>query len=107
MMDTQLLNHSMQVSSLAIDIALEMKLCPFYIAQIGIAALYHDIGKECIPKAILNKPGKLTNEEFKVMSAHTSIGNAFLQLNNIKAVSYGMEARRCDSLYRTELRKVV
>lgn len=81
-MNTQLLNHSMQVSSLAMDIALEMELCPYYITQVGLAALYHDIGKECIPKTILDKPDKLTDEEWQVMTFHTYIGSSILQLNN-------------------------
>ena len=81
-MDRHLLNHSIQVSSLAMDIALEMELCPYYITQVGLAALYHDIGKKCIPKIILNKPDKLTSDEWKIMTFHTYIGNSILQLNN-------------------------
>ena len=81
-MDRHLLNHSIQVSSLAMDIALEMELCPYYITQVGLAALYHDIGKECIPKIILNKPDKLTRDEWRIMTFHTYLGNSILQLNN-------------------------
>ncbi len=37
---------------------------------LAMAALNHDIGKLCIPNSILNKPGKLTHEEFKIMAKH-------------------------------------
>ena len=38
------------------------------------AALFHDIGKNAIPHTILNKPGKLTPEEFHIVQTHTTIG---------------------------------
>lgn len=38
------------------------------------AALFHDIGKNAIPHAILNKPGRLTPEEFHIIRTHTTIG---------------------------------
>lgn len=47
------------------------------IDQIAVAAIMHDVGKIAIPDAILNKPGKLTPEEFEVMKTHTLQG-AFL-----------------------------
>jgi len=91
MMDIELLKHSKEVSKIAMDIALIMGLCPFNITQIGLAALYHDIGKECIPKAILNKSGKLTDNERQVMIAHTAIGYSILQLNNGSAPDIAAE----------------
>ena len=39
-----------------------------------ICAYLHDIGKQFIPPSILQKPGKLTDEEFEVMKTHTTIG---------------------------------
>ena len=44
------------------------------IEQIGTAAIMHDVGKIAIPDSILNKPGKLTKEEFEVMKTHTIKG---------------------------------
>jgi putative nucleotidyltransferase with HDIG domain len=38
------------------------------------AALYHDVGKAEIPASILNKPGKLTEQEFETVKAHTQLG---------------------------------
>ena len=44
------------------------------IAIITTASALHDIGKINIPESILNKPGKLTQEEFEIMKTHTTIG---------------------------------
>ena len=44
----------------------------------GASAL-HDIGKISIPDAILNKPGRLTDEEFEVMKTHTTVGGQLIQ----------------------------
>lgn len=41
---------------------------------ISLASLLHDIGKVSIPDAILNKPGKLTTEEFEIIKTHTTAG---------------------------------
>ena len=50
-----------------------------YIALIVNAAAMHDIGKISIPEEILNKPGKLTEEEFEIMKSHTAIGAKILE----------------------------
>lgn len=49
------------------------------IYLISTAATLHDIGKMAIPDEILNKPGKLTEEEFSVMKTHSSIGARMLE----------------------------
>ena len=49
-----------------------------YCANILLAAPMHDIGKIRIPDAILNKPGKLTDEEFKIMKKHAEYGAAII-----------------------------
>lgn len=48
------------------------------IALISVASALHDIGKISIPEEILNKPGKLTPEEFEVMKTHSDIGSKML-----------------------------
>lgn len=48
------------------------------IDQIGLAAVMHDVGKIAIPDAILNKPGRLTAEEFEIMKTHTTQGSILL-----------------------------
>lgn len=51
---------------------------------ITLASPMHDIGKIAIPDAILNKPGKLTREEFDVMKTHTEIGYNLLKFSSRK-----------------------
>jgi putative two-component system response regulator len=59
--------------------------CPEYgltgplIDTIASASALHDIGKISVPDAILNKPGKLTEEEFEVMKRHTTIGSQLVE----------------------------
>ena len=49
------------------------------IALISTASALHDIGKISIPDSILNKPGKLTVEEFEVVKTHAAVGASILQ----------------------------
>lgn len=46
--------------------------------QIRLAAPMHDVGKIGIPDAVLQKPGKLTDEEFRIMKTHTTVGAEML-----------------------------
>ena len=55
------------------------KLSAADIAMIGTASSLHDIGKINIPEEILNKPGRLTKEEFEIMKTHTTIGAHILE----------------------------
>ena len=49
-----------------------------YVRDVVVAAPLHDIGKIHIPDAVLNKPGKLTDEEFALMKTHTTAGEELL-----------------------------
>ncbi len=49
-----------------------------HIAMIGLASALHDIGKISIDEKILNKPGRLTDEEFAIMKTHAAIGGDML-----------------------------
>ena len=49
-----------------------------YVRDMIVAAPLHDIGKIHIPDAVLNKPGRLTDEEFAVMKTHTTAGEELL-----------------------------
>ncbi len=66
--------HSERVTEYAVAMAEEMKLDREEIDRIRYAALLHDIGKINIPDHILNKPGKLTDEEFGLMKKHPVFG---------------------------------
>jgi putative two-component system response regulator len=59
-------------------LALERGYSPAKARQIGTAAALHDIGKVRIDAGILNKPGKLTPDEFEVMKTHTKLGAEIL-----------------------------
>ena len=48
------------------------------ISLITKTAALHDVGKICIPDEILNKPGRLTDEEFKIMKSHSAVGSEML-----------------------------
>ncbi len=50
-----------------------------YVNTLEIAAPLHDIGKIKIPDAILNKPARLTDEEFEVIKTHTTLGKEMLE----------------------------
>lgn len=54
-------------------------ITPEYIDDIYAASPLHDIGKVAIPDRILQKPGKLTDEEFDIMKTHTSVGAQMLR----------------------------
>ena len=53
-------------------------LDPKKITLITKTAALHDVGKICIPDEILNKPGRLTDEEFKIMKSHSAVGSQML-----------------------------
>lgn len=71
--------HSMNVSILCIAFARHLGLKEEQIRAIGVGALLHDLGKMRVPIEILNKPGKLTSEEFEIMKSHVILGAEFLK----------------------------
>jgi len=80
--------HSQRVAHYALRIAEEMSLAPWQLENIKIAATLHDIGKIGIRDSILNKPGKLTVEEYEVIKNHPRIGaNILDEVRFLKGVS--------------------
>jgi len=71
--------HSVEVSQLCKKIGIELKLREDEIKELEQAGLFHDIGKISIPDSILNKPSKLTDEEFNIIKSHTEIGYQILR----------------------------
>jgi putative nucleotidyltransferase with HDIG domain len=66
--------HALNVSVLAMALSEFVGLSPREVRAFGIAGLLHDLGKVTVPDEILNKPGKLTDEERAVMNNHTVEG---------------------------------
>jgi putative nucleotidyltransferase with HDIG domain len=66
--------HSLNVSVLTMALAESLGLAAQDVRTFGIAGLLHDLGKVNIPKDILNKPGKLTDQERDVMQQHPTAG---------------------------------
>jgi putative nucleotidyltransferase with HDIG domain len=73
--------HSVAVCALMIALARQLNLDEDMVREAGMAGLLHDLGKIGIPDKILNKPGKLTDEEFNVMKSHPQIGASILTNN--------------------------
>lgn len=55
------------------------KINDYDILKISTASSLHDVGKIAIDEKIINKPGKLTSEEFEIMKTHTVIGAEMIQ----------------------------
>lgn len=66
--------HSENVASITCRICEYLHLPKDFTTYCTICAYLHDIGKQFIPHDILQKPGKLTDEEFEIMKTHTTIG---------------------------------
>ncbi len=71
--------HSVNVGVLAMLIGAVMNLNKNQLYNLGMASILHDIGKVFIPKDILNKPGKLSKDEFKIMKTHSYEGYKYLK----------------------------
>jgi len=67
--------HSRKVAAISGILAEKLGYSEEERSIIEQAALYHDLGKDEVPKAILNKPGALTAAEFEIIKLHTSAGH--------------------------------
>ena len=70
--------HSYRLVRPVRTIARALGMAPHDVDHVGLAALLHDVGKLALPKAILCKPGPLTEEEWVVMHRHPEIGQLML-----------------------------
>ena len=73
-MDMFTKRHSENVANLVGRICQYMRCRSQFTIHCILAAYIHDIGKLFIPKEILNKPGRLTDEEYAIMKSHTTLG---------------------------------
>jgi diguanylate cyclase (GGDEF)-like protein/putative nucleotidyltransferase with HDIG domain len=71
--------HLQRVRVFAVGLARELDFSADEIEALRAAALLHDIGKLAIPEHIINKPGRLTPEEFEKMKIHPLVGSEILQ----------------------------
>jgi HD-GYP domain-containing protein (c-di-GMP phosphodiesterase class II) len=70
--------HSVAVCALMVSLGRTLGLTEAQCREAGLAGLLHDMGKALMPIEILNKPGKLSDEEFAVMRTHPERGHALL-----------------------------
>lgn len=66
--------HSLNVCVLTLTFGRALQLPEEQLNEVGLGALLHDIGKMRVPLKVLNKPGKLTDDEFEIMKSHPGIG---------------------------------
>lgn len=67
-------NHSVNVALLSIALANRVGYPKVELADLGLAALFHDMGKSTIPLDVLNKPGEFTEDEWAAMRNHPTEG---------------------------------
>jgi len=95
--DSHTRGHSESVTRYAVALAKKLKLFPQEIESIEVAAILHDVGKIGVQESILNKPGKLNNEEWKEMKQHPEFSYKILKEVNfpweIKPVIYAHHER--------------
>jgi putative nucleotidyltransferase with HDIG domain len=70
--------HSVAVCALMVALARQLDLDEKATREAGMAGLLHDLGKAVMPMEVLNKPGKLTDEEFRIIKSHPVEGHRML-----------------------------
>jgi len=70
--------HSVAVCALMVALGRQLGLSEQEVQEAGFAGLLHDIGKMAMPLDVLNKPGKLSDDEYAVMRSHPERGHAIL-----------------------------
>jgi putative nucleotidyltransferase with HDIG domain len=77
--------HSERVAAVAVALGDTLQLPPVQLEELKRAALLHDIGKLGVPVSVLDKPGKLTAEEYRMVQRHSELGASILQPINAYA----------------------
>ena len=90
--DTYTKGHCDRVTELSLKTAKYLGFSDEKLSKIKIAAILHDIGKIGVPEGILNKPGRLTPEEYSIVKKHPTIGYEILSdidyLDNVREIVY-------------------
>ncbi|MGY8835957.1 MAG: HD-GYP domain-containing protein [Enterobacterales bacterium] len=97
--DAYLLEHSINVSILMGIFAKHLGIEKKIIVELTTGALLHDIGKIKIPDEILNKPGRFTDDEFKIMKMHSLFSKEILEESGLTGIAVdiaGMHHERLD-----------
>ena len=82
--------HSTRVAKYSVMIAQKMGYTGERLERLQFAALLHDVGKIGIPKEIINKPSKLTDEEYDIIKTHPVIGGSILnEITEIPEIATG------------------
>ena len=76
--DEYTFNHSVNVAIYAIALGQRIGIPKNHLSHLGMAGIFHDMGKTKIPKEILNKTGKLSPEEWAMMRSHPLIGTELI-----------------------------
>jgi HD-GYP domain-containing protein (c-di-GMP phosphodiesterase class II) len=77
--DNYTYNHCVNVGVLSMALGVTLGLDAMSVRDLGIAGQLHDIGKTMIPKAIINKPGKLSSTEFEEVKRHPELGSKIIR----------------------------
>jgi len=72
--DEYTFTHSVNVCIFSVALGRKLGLTKLQLYDLGITALFHDVGKSRVPVEILNKEGGLTDEEWRIMQAHPWLG---------------------------------
>lgn len=76
--DEYTFNHSVNVAIYAIALGQRIGIPKKHLSHLGMAGLFHDMGKTKIPEEILNKTGKLSPEECSIMRSHPVVGTELI-----------------------------
>lgn len=76
--DDYTFHHSINVSVLSLTLGRHLGILKGELRRLGIGAILHDVGKMAVPEGILNKPGRLTEEEFAIVKTHALHGARIL-----------------------------
>lgn len=81
-------HHSVNVSILSVALGQRIGLSKKTLTELGLVALFHDIGKVDVPNEILNKPANFTEDDWKIMKKHPFWGvRAILKLKGLDHMS--------------------
>lgn len=86
--------HIQRVAGISAKLAIAMDLPAEEVEKIRLATPMHDLGKIGIPDSVLNKPGKLTDEEYAIMKTHSELGYNMLASSKRKLLRYAANVAR-------------